>query len=44
MKSRLTKLVAALAEVAKDLNTTTTIANMSLAFYMLSMAITPIWW
>ncbi|KAK2813665.1 hypothetical protein FQN50_000063 [Emmonsiellopsis sp. PD_5] len=33
-----------LAEVAEQLNTTPTVANLSLAFYMLAMAVTPIWW
>ncbi|PWY91994.1 hypothetical protein BO70DRAFT_391430 [Aspergillus heteromorphus CBS 117.55] len=33
----------ALAELAVDLHTTTTIANLSLAFYMLAMAFTPMW-
>lgn len=27
-----------------ELHTTTTITNMSLAFYMLAMAFTPMWW
>ncbi|RAL16798.1 MFS transporter [Aspergillus homomorphus CBS 101889] len=34
----------ALAEVAVDLHTTATVANLSLAFYMLAMAFTPMWW
>ncbi|MCJ1436260.1 hypothetical protein MMC27_005638 [Xylographa pallens] len=34
----------ALAVVATDLNTTPTVTNLSLAFYMLAMAITPLWW
>ena len=34
----------ALDEVAKDLNTTATITNLSVALYMLSMAIFPLWW
>ena len=44
MYSRLTGLVAALAEMASDLNTTVTITNLTLAFYMLAMAFTPLWW
>ncbi|KAL1987935.1 hypothetical protein VTN96DRAFT_1919 [Rasamsonia emersonii] len=34
----------ALAEVAVDLKTTPTVTNLSLAFYMLAMAFTPLWW
>ncbi|KAJ5424141.1 Major facilitator superfamily domain general substrate transporter [Penicillium cf. griseofulvum] len=34
----------ALAEVAHDLDTTPTVANLSLALYLLAMAFTPIWW
>ncbi|RDW56957.1 MFS antiporter QDR3 [Coleophoma crateriformis] len=34
----------ALSEVAKDLNTTETVTNLSLAFYMLAMSFTPLWW
>lgn len=37
-------VTAALSEVAHDLHTTPTVANLSLAFYMLSMAFTPMWW
>lgn len=44
MNSRLIKLAAALAEMADDLDTTVTITNLSLAFYMLAMAFTPLWW
>ena len=44
MTWRLIKLVAALAEMADDLDTTVTITNLSLAFYMLAMAFTPLWW
>lgn len=36
--------IAALAEVAVDLKTTPTVTNLSLAFYMLAMAFTPLWW
>ncbi|KAA8644077.1 hypothetical protein EYZ11_005460 [Aspergillus tanneri] len=34
----------ALAQVADDLKTTPTVANLSLALYMLAMAFTPMWW
>ncbi|KAL2808095.1 MFS general substrate transporter [Aspergillus granulosus] len=34
----------ALAQVADDLDTTKTVANLSLALYMLAMAFTPLWW
>ncbi|KAJ5496625.1 Major facilitator superfamily domain general substrate transporter [Penicillium fimorum] len=34
----------ALAEVAHDLDTTPTVANLSVALYLLAMAFTPIWW
>ncbi|KAI8952142.1 major facilitator superfamily transporter [Xylaria longipes] len=34
----------ALREVAADLHTTQTVTNLSLAFYLLAMAITPLWW
>ncbi|OCK73146.1 MFS multidrug resistance transporter [Lepidopterella palustris CBS 459.81] len=34
----------ALAEVAHDLHTTPTVTNLSLAFYMLAMGFTPLWW
>lgn len=30
--------------MARELNTTTTIANLSIALYMLSMSIFPLWW
>lgn len=40
----LTRLVAALAEMAVDLHTTPTVTNLSLAFYMLAMAFSPLWW
>ncbi|OQE24625.1 hypothetical protein PENSTE_c007G05637 [Penicillium steckii] len=33
-----------LSQVARELNTTTTIANLSIALYMLSMSIFPLWW
>lgn len=36
--------VAALDQVAKDLNSTSTITNLSIALYMLSMSIFPLWW
>lgn len=44
MGARLTRLTAALAEISNDLHTTPTVTNLSLAFYMLAMAITPLWW
>lgn len=31
-------------EVAKDLHSTPTVTNLSVALYMLSMAIFPLWW
>ncbi|KAF4636920.1 hypothetical protein G7Y89_g1152 [Cudoniella acicularis] len=34
----------ALPELSKDLNTTPTITNLSVAMYMLSMSIFPLWW
>ncbi|KAJ5751816.1 hypothetical protein N7520_008733 [Penicillium odoratum] len=34
----------ALSEVARALHTTPTVANLSLALYMLAMAFTPMWW
>ncbi|KAJ5295921.1 hypothetical protein PENANT_c001G03734 [Penicillium antarcticum] len=33
-----------LSQVTKELNTTTTIANLTIALYMLAMAIFPLWW
>lgn len=36
--------VASLLEVSEDLHTTPTITNLSIAMYMLSMAIFPLWW
>ncbi|CAI7660733.1 unnamed protein product [Penicillium pancosmium] len=33
-----------LTQVAKELHTTTTITNLSIALYMLSMSIFPLWW
>lgn len=35
---------ASLSQVAKELHTTATITNLSVALYMLSMAIFPLWW
>lgn len=35
---------AALSELAADLNVTPTLANLTIAMYMLSMAIFPLWW
>lgn len=40
----LTRRTAALSDIAKDLHTTETIVNMTVAFYMLSMSIFPLWW
>lgn len=40
----LTYGIAALSDIAKDLHTTETIVNMTVAFYMLSMSIFPLWW
>ncbi|KAK7562434.1 major facilitator superfamily domain-containing protein [Phyllosticta paracitricarpa] len=37
-------LLPALSEVTADLNTTATIANMTVSFYMLAMSIFPLWW
>ncbi|KAI9849955.1 MAG: hypothetical protein M1837_000169 [Sclerophora amabilis] len=34
----------ALPELSRDLNTTPTIANLSVAVYMLAMSIFPLWW
>ena len=36
--------LAALPVLAKELNTTQTITNLSVAMYMLSMSIFPLWW
>ena len=36
--------LASLGQVAHDLNTSPTITNLSVALYMLSMAIFPLWW
>ncbi|KAL1866648.1 hypothetical protein Plec18167_008980 [Paecilomyces lecythidis] len=33
-----------LSQVAKDLNSTPTVTNLSIALYMLSMSIFPLWW
>lgn len=35
---------AALTDIARDLHTTDTIVNMTVAFYMLAMSIFPLWW
>lgn len=37
-------ILPALNDIAADLDTTATITNMSVAFYMLAMAIFPLWW
>ncbi|KAL2819076.1 major facilitator superfamily domain-containing protein [Aspergillus cavernicola] len=39
-----TILMPALPQIATDLHTTRTTANLSIAFYALSMAIIPLWW
>ncbi|EAU36513.1 conserved hypothetical protein [Aspergillus terreus NIH2624] len=36
--------LASLSQVSKDLDTTTTITNLSISLYMLSMSIFPLWW
>lgn len=38
------RAAASLGQVAVDLNTSPTITNLSVALYMLSMAIFPLWW
>lgn len=37
-------MIAALLQVSEDLHTTPTITNLSVALYMLSMSIFPLWW
>ncbi|EKD13889.1 uncharacterized protein L3040_005498 [Drepanopeziza brunnea f. sp. 'multigermtubi'] len=37
-------ILPALPELATDLDTTPTITNLSVAMYMLSMSISPLWW
>ncbi|KAF2093760.1 major facilitator superfamily transporter multidrug resistance [Rhizodiscina lignyota] len=37
-------ILPALMPIAKDLNTTPTITNLSVALYMLAMSIFPLWW
>lgn len=37
-------ILPALNDIAADLNSTPTITNMSVSFYMLSMSIFPLWW
>lgn len=44
MKSGLTVPIAALPQLSADLDTTPTITNLSVAMYMLSMSIFPLWW
>ncbi|PSR87286.1 major facilitator superfamily domain-containing protein [Coniella lustricola] len=34
----------ALTDIARDLNTTETVVNLTVAFYMLAMSIFPLWW
>lgn len=36
--------LAALPQISKELHTTSTITNLSVAMYMLSMSIFPLWW
>lgn len=40
----LTSMLAALREVESDLHTNATVTNLSLAFYLLAIAIFPLWW
>ena len=44
MSSDVSPTIAALLQVSEDLNTTPTITNLSVALYMLSMSIFPLWW
>ena len=37
-------MLASLNQVSEDLHTTPTVTNLSVAFYMLSMSIFPLWW
>ncbi|KAJ5340693.1 Major facilitator superfamily domain general substrate transporter [Penicillium brevicompactum] len=37
-------IFSSLSQVTKEFGTTTTIANLSIAFYLLSMSIFPLWW
>ncbi|KAL8866210.1 MAG: hypothetical protein Q9174_006435 [Haloplaca sp. 1 TL-2023] len=37
-------ILPTLLDIAVDLDTTPTVANLSVAFYMLAMAIFPLWW
>jgi len=37
-------ILPALEDIAKDFNTTATVTNLSVAFYMLCMSIFPLWW
>ncbi|BAE54704.1 major facilitator superfamily domain-containing protein [Aspergillus flavus] len=37
-------LFPALSQVTKELNSTTTVANLNISLYMLSMSIFPLWW
>ena len=37
-------MIAALPDVARELNTTAATTNLSVAFYMLSMSVFPLWW
>lgn len=36
--------IASLLEIAEDLDSTASITNLSVAFYMLAMSIFPLWW
>jgi multidrug resistance protein len=38
------RVIASLSQVAAELETTPTIVNLTVALYMLSMAIAPLWW
>ncbi|SMR43714.1 unnamed protein product [Zymoseptoria tritici ST99CH_3D1] len=37
-------VLPALVDIARDFNSTATVVNLSVAFYMLSMSIFPLWW
>jgi multidrug resistance protein len=44
MACKLIAILASLPQLSKDLGTTPTITNLSVALYMLSMGIFPLWW
>lgn len=37
-------MIASLSQVASELNTTSTVVNLTVALYMLSLGIFPLWW